>query len=151
VIEAAAESPAAAAPPSVDADTAAAEGRRNASEAAAPGTAQATAARARAGSIRLRRYLLPVKADIHPVFELTGPRSYVGRGPEADVSIGHKTISRLHGVMYWIGGATIVEDARSTNGVFVNDQRVQQAVLKDGDVVAFGNVAFHFRVAVSDA
>jgi hypothetical protein len=106
---------------------------------------------AKAGSVRLRRYLLPVRPESDPVFELTGPRSYVGRGVEADVCLAHPTISRLHGVLYWIGGATIVEDARSANGVFVNGNRVHQAVLKDGDEVIFGNVAFCFRVAVSDS
>lgn len=110
-----------------------------------------TAGPAKAGGVRLRRYLLPVRPESDPVFELTGPRSYVGRGIEADVCLAHPTISRLHGVLYWIGGATIVEDARSVNGVFVNGNRVHQAVLKDGDEVTFGNVAFCFRVAVSDS
>ena len=106
---------------------------------------------AKTAAVKLRRYLLPLKPDIDPVFELSGPRIYVGRGVEADVCISHPTISRLHGVIYFIGGATMVEDTRSSNGIFVNQQRVQQAVLKDGDVVSFGNVAFHFRVAVSDS
>lgn len=101
-------------------------------------------------AVRLRRYLLPVRTDVDAVFELSGARSYVGRGIEADVCITHPTVSRLHGVLYCIGGATMVEDARSTNGVFVNGQRVQQSVLKDGDRVAFGNVEFHFRVAVPE-
>jgi pSer/pThr/pTyr-binding forkhead associated (FHA) protein len=88
---------------------------------------------------------------VDPPFELTGPRSYVGRGIEADVCLAHPTVSRLHGVLYRVGGSTIVEDARSSNGVFVNRERVQQAVLKDGDIVSFGNVAFWFRVTVSDS
>jgi pSer/pThr/pTyr-binding forkhead associated (FHA) protein len=99
----------------------------------------------------LRRYLLPLKPDAHQVFELSGPRSYVGRNFEANVCISQPTISRLHAVLYWIGGATIVEDARSSNGVFVNRKRVQQSVLIDGDVVAFGNVEYQFRVSVSDS
>jgi len=104
-----------------------------------------------AGSpVRLRRYLLPVDHKSGRVFELSGSRSYVGRDVEADLCIRNATISRLHGVLYCIGGATIVEDARSTNGIYVNRERVVHAVLKDGDVVAFGNVEFNFRVAVSD-
>jgi hypothetical protein len=106
---------------------------------------------AKADAVKLRRYLLPLKPEVDPVFELSGPRIYVGRGIEADVCISHPTISRLHGVFYFIGGATMVEDARSSNGIFVNRKRVQQAVLRDGDVVSFGNVAFHFRVSVSDS
>ena len=113
--------------------------------------ARANEQEAKAAAVKLRRYLLPLKPDVDPVFELSGPRIYVGRGIEADVCISHPTISRLHGVFYFIGGATMVEDARSSNGIFVNRKRVQQAVLRDGDVVSFGNVAFHFRVSVSDS
>ena len=54
-------------------------------------------------------------------------------------------------MLFCIGGATIVEDARSTNGIFVNGRRVEQFVLKDGDVVAFGTVEFRFRVAMPEA
>ncbi len=133
-----------------DVSVAANEGKA-ATARAVESVARETTPRAKADSIRLRRYLLPLQPDVDPVFELSGPRSYVGRGVEADVCISHPTISRLHGVLYCIGGATIVEDARSSNGVFVNRKRVQQSVLKDGDVVSFGNVAFHFRVSVSDS
>jgi len=101
-------------------------------------------------AVKLRRYLLPLKPDVDPVFELSGPRTYVGRGAEADVCISQPTVSRLHGVFYYIGGATIVEDARSSNGIFVNKHRVQQSVLKDGDVVSFGDAAFRFRVVASE-
>lgn len=119
--------------------------------AAAAGSTAPRAAGAEARGPRLRRYLLPVAPDVDPPFELTGPRSYVGRGVEADVCLTHPTISRLHGVLYRIGGCTIVEDARSSNGVFVNQERVQQAVLKDGDIVSFGHVAFWFRLTISGA
>jgi pSer/pThr/pTyr-binding forkhead associated (FHA) protein len=95
----------------------------------------------------LKRFLLPTNPELGAVFELIGPRSYIGRSIAAEIRITHPTISRLHGVLYCIGGATIVEDARSTNGVYVNGRRVDQSVLKDGDVLAFGSVEFHFRVA----
>jgi len=94
----------------------------------------------------LRRYLISLEPDVSEVFELSRPRSYVGRGAEADLRIGDATVSRLHGVVYLVGGATMVEDACSTNGVFVNRQRVHQAVLKDGDTVTFGSARFQFRV-----
>ncbi len=99
----------------------------------------------------LKRFLLPTNPGLGAVFELIGPRSYVGRSIASDIRITHPTISRLHGVLYCIGGATIVEDARSTNGIYVNGRRVDQSVLKDGDVLAFGSVEFSFRVATSEA
>lgn len=98
----------------------------------------------------LKRFLLPTNPGSGSVFELIGARSYVGRSIAADVRIAHPTISRLHGVLYCIGGATIVEDARSTNGIYINGRRVDQCVIKDGDVLAFGSVEFSFRVAARE-
>jgi hypothetical protein len=98
----------------------------------------------------LQRFLLPVRTGTGRIYELTGARAYVGRGIAADVRLSHPSVSRLHGVLFCIGGATIVEDARSTNGTYVNGQRVDQVVLKDGDVVAFGSIEFRFRVALPD-
>ncbi len=94
----------------------------------------------------LQRFLLSLEDGCNEVFEVRKPRCYVGRGAEADVRIIHETVSRLHGVLYQLGGATIVEDACSMNGVFVNRQRVRQAVLKDGDTVAFGSARYQFRI-----
>lgn len=101
-------------------------------------------------AMQLRRFLLPVDPDSPLVLELSGARSYVGRDVEADLRIPDATISRLHGVLYCIGGATIVEDARSTNGTYVNRHRVANSVLRDGDLVAFGNIEFTFRIATSN-
>jgi len=94
----------------------------------------------------LHRFLLSLEEGQGEVFELRKPRCYVGRGAEADVRIVHETVSRLHAVLYQLGGATIVEDACSMNGVFLNRERVRQAVLKDGDTVAFGSVRYQFRI-----
>ena len=94
----------------------------------------------------LRRYLISLDPDANDVFELSRPRSYVGRGAEADLRINDATVSRLHGVVYLVGGATMVEDACSTNGLSVNREQVRQAVLKDGDTVTFGSARFQFRL-----
>lgn len=94
---------------------------------------------------RVRRQLISIGSRVGE-WSLNGDRSTVGRGMEADIRLDDPTVSRLHGVLYCEGGALIVEDARSAHGVFVNGERVQQAVLKDGDVIAFGDVAFSLRV-----
>jgi len=105
------------------------------------------AKRRRSGHQRsLHRFLLSLEEGRGEVFELRKPRCYVGRGAEADVRIVHETVSRLHAVLYQLGGATILEDACSMNGVFVNRQRIRQAVLKDGDTVAFGSARYQFRI-----
>ena len=94
----------------------------------------------------IRRYLISLNPDREEVCELAERRMYVGRGEEADVRVTDATASRLHAVLYLERGWTVVEDACSTNGVYVNMQRVRRAVLLDGDTVAFGTVRFQYRV-----
>jgi hypothetical protein len=97
-------------------------------------------------AVALRRYLIALDPEQPDVLELVRPRMYVGRGREADLRMPDATISRLHAVISQGNGATIVEDASSTNGVFVNGQRIRRAVLKDGDSVTFGTVSFQYRI-----
>lgn len=119
--------------------------------------ARPTAARIPAGQrqrrtdVGVRRYLIALDPSRDEVCELAERRMYVGRGIEADVRIPDTTASRLHAVLYLERGSTVVEDACSTNGVFVNLQRVRRAVLVDGDTVAFGNVRFQYRVGPARA
>jgi hypothetical protein len=94
----------------------------------------------------LRRYLISLDPDDPAIHELSKPRVSVGRSAEADLSMSDTTVSRLHAVLSLQGGATVVEDASSTNGLFVNARRVSRAVLKDGDTVAFGTARFQYRV-----
>ena len=56
-----------------------------------------------------------------------------------------QSVSRRHAVIRFRGPRYQVRDLKSTNGTFVNEQRVNDvASLKDGDHVRFGAVAFVF-------
>jgi hypothetical protein len=94
----------------------------------------------------LRRYLITLESERDDVYELTRPRMYVGRGAEASLRLADATVSRLHGILSLEDGEAFVEDASSTNGVFVNGKRVQRAVLKDGDTVTFGTARYQYRI-----
>jgi len=94
----------------------------------------------------LRRYLISLDPDYPAIHELSQRRVSVGRSGEADVLLADATVSRLHATLSLEAGATVVEDASSTNGLFVNARRVRRAVLKDGDTVAFGTARYQYRV-----
>jgi hypothetical protein len=98
-----------------------------------------------AASTSLRRYVIALDPESSVVHELARTRSYVGRGAEADLCLTDVTVSRLHAILSLDDGATVVEDASSTNGVYVNGHRVRRAALKDGDTVTFGSVRFQYR------
>lgn len=73
----------------------------------------------------------------------------VGRHPESDIFLNDVTVSRHH-CRFVVTDETIsVEDSGSTNGTYVNDDRVDQIRLGPGDEVMVGR--FHFVVAHGDA
>jgi uncharacterized protein YkwD len=56
-----------------------------------------------------------------------------------------QSVSRRHAVIRYRDGRYVLRDLQSTNGTFVNEQRVRvQILLKDGDHVRFGGVRFVF-------
>ena len=64
----------------------------------------------------------------------------IGRAPRADFIIDVALVSRLH-CRLTAGEARVeVVDLSSTNGTFVNDERVEHASLKSGDRLRVGRV-----------
>jgi pSer/pThr/pTyr-binding forkhead associated (FHA) protein len=72
-------------------------------------------------------------------FALEGDQLTIGRDSSSGVAINDAEISRKHARLTFQGGKYVIEDLGSTNGTFVNGQRLVSAVvLKSGDVVSFG-------------
>ena len=72
-------------------------------------------------------------------FGLEGDQLFIGRDAAHAVSINDAEVSRKHARLTFQGGKYVIEDLGSTNGTFVNGQRlVSPAVLKPGDVVSLG-------------
>ncbi len=87
-----------------------------------------------------RPYVIVVRgAGTGAVRALPAGRTIVGRAVEADQRFEDPNISRRHAVFTVDSdGGVVVEDLGSSNGTFVNDVRVQQHALKDGDQIRFG-------------
>jgi hypothetical protein len=62
----------------------------------------------------------------------------VGRSLAADVRFDDPTVSRRHALIVRQADGVRVLDDRSLNGVFVNGDRVEWRVLKDGDEIVVG-------------
>ncbi len=71
---------------------------------------------------------------------LPGNIKTMGRSPGAEFVVDAAMVSRLHCRL--TAGATELQvvDLESTNGTFVNGQRVAQASLKEGDRLGVGRV-----------
>jgi hypothetical protein len=92
----------------------------------------------RARSVYVLRVLGGITSEL--AFRVNGA-ARVGRSPESDVHLPDPSVSRNHALFDVQNGSLIVHDAGSTNGTYVNDERIDSAVLKTGDVVAFGKAA----------
>lgn len=70
----------------------------------------------------------------------------IGRAMENQIVVTSKRVSREHARVRREGWRTILEDAGSTNGTFLNDERVLSSVdLRDGDRIAIGDVTLVFH------
>ena len=73
-------------------------------------------------------------------------RTTIGRAVECDIVITSKRVSREHARLTRSGRRVMLEDLNSTNGTFLNDERILSPVeLRDGDSVTIGDVKFTFR------
>lgn len=86
-------------------------------------------------------------------FNLEGDQLTIGRDSTNDIAINDAEISRRHARLTFQGGKYVLEDLGSTNGTFVNGQRLAgPRVLKAGEVVSFGEqIILVFEVTTVDA
>jgi hypothetical protein len=70
----------------------------------------------------------------------------VGRNRESDIFLVDPSVSRVHATLELQGDHVVVRDAGSTNGTFVNGERVQVRTLQPGDRVAFGKTEMAVEV-----
>ena len=83
------------------------------------------------------RYLAIPDGDEVVVLPLGG-LTRIGRRVGADIVLDDATVSRRHALVLERGGAPVIADDRSLNGVYVNGRRVREAALHHGDEVQIG-------------
>lgn len=92
-----------------------------------------------------------VKAGPTPgaAFDLTKEVTLLGRDVTNDISLGDPEVSRQHARVTRTPGGYVLEDLGSTNGSFVNGERlVAPRVLASGDLIGLGeNVTLSFEGA----
>ncbi|MFJ7070954.1 FHA domain-containing protein [Streptomyces sp. NPDC101115] len=67
-------------------------------------------------------------------------RSYtLGRDPQGDLVIDDARVSWRHATISWGGRSWVIEDHGSTNGTFVQGQRIHQVEIGPGSAVNLGN------------
>jgi len=69
----------------------------------------------------------------------------VGRAPRADFIVDAALVSRLHCRLTANDAGVDVVDLDSTNGTYINDQRVKNGCIKSGDRLRVGRVEFSIQ------
>ena len=77
-------------------------------------------------------------------YPLVGPEMVLGRLAELDISIDADSVSRRHAKLVLTDEGWTLHDLASTNGSFVNDQRVETHLMRDGDVIQLGAAIMKF-------
>lgn len=69
----------------------------------------------------------------------------VGRAPTCDLPVFDPTISRRHAELRSVETRLHIRDLGSSNGTFVNGEKVEQVVAAPDDLVSFGKVGFRLE------
>jgi general secretion pathway protein A len=77
--------------------------------------------------------------------DMDRPRLLVGRSDHNDICVNSRFVSRHHALFVKHGTATFLMDLNSTNGTYVNSQRVSNHVLLHNDIISVGNHGIKFH------
>ena len=70
----------------------------------------------------------------------------IGRASDLDLVLVEDMVSRKHAKLTATDGALSIMDLGSTNGTFVNGERSQDSVAKDGDVIRLGDTELEIHI-----
>jgi len=90
----------------------------------------------------------------HPMLprelKLRAGKNLIGRSLDNDILLEHPTVSGRHAEITVTDIAVVVEDLESTNGSFMDGQRIKKGVLQPGHVLRFGDVEMLLEMAMAN-
>lgn len=75
-------------------------------------------------------------------FELSARKFSLGRGnlqTDGHIAVKDPKVSRHHADLEWTEDGFLLTDLKSTNGIFVNDQKVESRLLAEDDIITIGD------------
>jgi len=83
-------------------------------------------------------------------FEIGDNPLSLGRDPSCGIQILDKGASRQHAEVFRIGEMCFIRDLQSRNGTFVNDSKVDEELLREGDRIQIGATVIIFEGIADD-
>lgn len=93
---------------------------------------------------RRARLLLETPGGVHPI-PLESTLLTIGRGLDNDIILEDTRVSRQHAQLRYKTRRFWVTDLQSTNGTYINGERISEADLRNGDVLSLGGLELTFR------
>lgn len=118
-------------------------GRKDAADFTVPGTAAAATGALPEEGKKGRQAILVVAAT-EEVIPIAKFQTTFGRR-NADVTMDDPDVSRQHAVIERYDEKFLLKDLESTNGTYLNGQRVTIDFLEDGDVIRMGKTVIRFQ------
>ena len=75
---------------------------------------------------------------------LSGNRIVIGRGEKVDIKLNDTKASREHAEVTKVGANWVATDLGSQNGIMINEKKVTQGQLNEGDKLIVGQTVFKF-------
>ncbi len=86
------------------------------------------------------------KNGSHKFFPLPSSVTVIGRRHSCDLCIPLMSVSRKHCQLNYDEGVLKIRDLGSRNGTYLNDKRINEAVIQAGDSIKIGPLAFVLQI-----
>jgi two-component system cell cycle response regulator len=83
-------------------------------------------------------------AELGRKYHIDGREMTIGRGTLNDICVSQDSVSRTHATILVDEHGVKIRDNVSTNGTYVNDHKIHEVYLKDGDLIKVGRSIFKF-------
>jgi hypothetical protein len=95
-------------------------------------------------------WLRPKGTGLRSGFPLNKDHVIIGREVKCAIMLNDNSVSRQHSSITRLAEGYLIRDMGSSNGTYVNGQRVQEYLLQDGDRVSIGDIEFWFEAPADE-
>ena len=74
----------------------------------------------------------------------------IGRRNTNDLIISDKAVSGNHCELTFVDGKVYIEDMNSTNGTFIDGERISRKELKNGYIIILGKMSFKVNISITE-
>jgi pSer/pThr/pTyr-binding forkhead associated (FHA) protein len=102
------------------------------------------------GTMHLPKIIVKLHDSVLKEVDVAQSQYTIGRKADNDLVLDNAAVSGRHARLVKVQEVFFLEDLKSTNGTYVNDNRIERQQLKDTDVITIGKHRLIFREEVKN-